>query len=164
MSTCIFLAICLPLTNAQAPKPKTEPPVKWSSEDDMQIRTSIREGGRKTAMPLKGKWALFTVLIVPREIKNAFQKDKIATLEVLQSIVEHGAPGDAITAAGYAIALAENPVKGHAFSNFPEKQIDERIEIRQETYRQFLAAKMRSLIRGAKNDATVPKPKKAVPK
>ena len=135
----VGMLICIPLVDAQA----AQPPV----EVEKEIRDLIYEGSPKIASPIKGKWAFHRVLVVPKQLKTTFSNNRVATLKVLQAIVDGGRPCDALLAAGYAVALADSPVRAAVYCSYSEAKVDRRMENKTISYRQLLAEKMRALLR-----------------
>ena len=89
-----------------------QPPQEKVETDDFIVRTAVYSGSPKTAIPRKGKWAKFEVLLVPKELAEAYSRNPEKTLMLLLSIVEGANPRDAALAAGFAISLARSPVAG----------------------------------------------------
>lgn len=133
------MLIYMSLVDARA----VQPPV----EEEKEIRDLIYKGSPKIASPIKGKWAFHRVLAVPNQLRAAFGKNRVGTLKVLQAIVDGGRPCDALLAAGYAVALADSPVRAAVYCSYSEEKVDRRMENKTITYRQLLAEKMRALLR-----------------
>jgi len=99
---------------------------KLAEKDKQAIIKIVTTQGRITAHPLDGEWANYTVIIVPVQIKEYYAKHPRETLIVLRGIIEKGSVQDALTAAGYGLALVTNPVVGFLASSYPEGKFDEK--------------------------------------
>jgi hypothetical protein len=62
---------------------------------------------------------------IPKTVIEFHNKKRIATLRLLLDIVRGGRPEDALTAAGFAIALEENPIAALPCAYCPPNLFDE---------------------------------------
>jgi hypothetical protein len=84
----------------------------------------VYKGSAKSTIPREGEWKGFEILIVPKEVKAIYAKDKRATISVLLKIVRGGRPSDSKIAAGYAISLMDSPVAGLMFTSGVDRDYD----------------------------------------
>jgi hypothetical protein len=124
----ICLVLCLPIASGQIAKERTvcspqetlvdkktkEVPSRTilTKEEEALIRKLVYEETAILVHPLEGKYALLELLYVPDEITEIYKKCPVGTLGLLLKIIEGGNPKDAMLAAGYALAIAEDPVTG----------------------------------------------------
>ena len=63
-------------------------------------------------------------LVVPIPVFELHKSKRLATLNLLLDIVKGGRPDDALTAAGYAVALEEHPIAGILYMFYSADAVD----------------------------------------
>jgi hypothetical protein len=112
---------------------------------EFNIRKYIYEGKHLTAFPKEGKYAGFTILIVPREIESIYESNKLATVQLLITIIDGARPEDSLLAAGYAASLLLSPIEGAEISCFPKDKYDSLNEVTGETQRSFVVSQIKEM-------------------
>jgi hypothetical protein len=117
-----------------------------SAQDEQDLRNTVATEPRLSSLPWQGEWAHHTIIIVPKRVKHYYSRDARGTLKVLRTIIEKGSPHDALSAAGYALALAENPITGFLASSGAEDEFDRKNPLTGKTERQTLVGIVDKLI------------------
>jgi hypothetical protein len=120
--------------------------------EDAEIEELVKQNGAKTAVPLRGKWAFSTILIVPPAIEDNYVKYPLETLQSLASIVEKGKAEDGLAAVGYIYALTSSPIDGALVTSCPSEDFDVVNEVTNKTWRTSLLIRCKDRIKAVEQD------------
>ena len=95
-----------------------------NKDHEKKLRNSIIGSAIGTAVPKSGPFKGFTVLLVPKETRTIYRKDRIKTLQILLDIIKNGKPDNALLAAGCAVALEHDIALGAGLVQYPPKWFD----------------------------------------
>jgi hypothetical protein len=135
-------------------------PDDLSAEDEAVLRDIVSKhliataywapGGADPYDPFKR----FRVLVLPRGVREIFERKPVGTLRVLKSIIESGSSADAHAAIAYAHAAVgyanDDPVPlihAHSYAHYPTaKEFEDVNPVIPKTYRQFAVEEIEALI------------------
>jgi hypothetical protein len=142
-----------------APEPARQPD-DLSAEDEAALRAIVSEHFLATAYWAPGGADLydptkrFRVLVLPRGVREIFERKPVGTLRVLKSIIQSGSSADARAAIAYAHAAVgyanDDPVPllhAHSYAYYPTaKEFEDVNPVIPKTYRQFAVEEIEALI------------------
>ena len=108
--SCLIAMVGSWETSGQAPDAPRNYEKKLSLGEKKVLRSLVYRGSLVTESREEGKWANFTILVVPEKVYSLYAKDELQTLQTLLLIVEGARSDQALLAAGYAISVAHTPV------------------------------------------------------
>jgi hypothetical protein len=130
----VLLLIGIPVTlagtsaHADPPAPcpeKTSSADKLTRGEEALLRNLVYKKGLGISTPVNGPNAGHRMVPVLIPVAELHKKKRVATLRLLLEIVRGGRPEDALTAAGWAVALEEGGFAAVAFFDWPAHLFDD---------------------------------------
>lgn len=128
----------------------SDKPATLTAKEEAALRNAVYAHDLQSAFPHEGRWAFYTILILPNAIESLKGPKQVAALSVLLQIVKGGRAEDALTAGGYAYALAGNPVTGFATCMSPKEGFDDSNNAGRETPREELIQEVHRILKEKK--------------
>jgi len=95
-------------------------------EEDAECREDVYQGVGIGQVRVGGNPK--RAVILTKSLENAYKKKPLATLQLLLDIVKGGRPADAVSAAAFAVALADNPFGATTIAS-PLPKSDDEVEL-----------------------------------
>jgi hypothetical protein len=125
-------------------------PRTLSRAEQAGLRDAIHRREMLTAFPEDGPWARFNILVLPEAVEALKGPKTKAALALLLGIVKAQPSDNALLAAGFAFALAGDPVYGCIVASAPREGFDRVDEFFGETPRRKLIREVQKVVNTAK--------------
>jgi hypothetical protein len=96
-----------------------------STKEASTLRKIVYTKGLITSHEVSNKGIAYTVLDVPSEFETIYKAKRLPSLRLLLDIVKGGRPQDALSAAAFATAMEENPMRAAACATKSKEDFDE---------------------------------------